>query len=81
MRFEAKLSLYGSNSQSWQRCGIMTVEGQNTDVKSLRVLTRIEPHRLMALIEEDLRRNPWSSFGEIHQRIAGEYQRTRFGGR
>ena len=42
------------------------------DFPSQTTLTRIEPHRLMALIEEDLRRNPWSSFGEIHQRIGRE---------
>jgi ATP-dependent DNA helicase RecG len=35
-------------------------------------LTRIEPHRLRALIIEDLQRYPRSAFGEIHQRIGSE---------
>jgi ATP-dependent DNA helicase RecG len=35
-------------------------------------LKRIEPHRLRALIEEDLRRYPKSSISEIHQRIGKE---------
>jgi ATP-dependent DNA helicase RecG len=42
------------------------------DFPSQTSLTRIEPHRLLALIEEDLQRHPWSSFGEIHQRIGPE---------
>ncbi|MDK3021586.1 ATP-binding protein [Cupriavidus taiwanensis] len=35
-------------------------------------LKRIEPHRLAALIQEDLRRYPLSSIGDIHHRIGGE---------
>ena len=35
-------------------------------------LTRIAPHRLRALIQEDLRRHPNSAFGDIHQRIGEE---------
>lgn len=35
-------------------------------------LKRIEPHRLAALILEDLRRYPHSSIGDIHQRVGGE---------
>lgn len=35
-------------------------------------LTRIEPHRLRALILEDLQRHPGASFGEIHGRIGLE---------
>lgn len=35
-------------------------------------LKRIEPHRLAALILEDLRRYPESAISEIHQRIGGE---------
>lgn len=35
-------------------------------------LKRIAPHRLTALILEDLRRYPRSSISEIHQRIGGE---------
>ncbi|SPC10207.1 ATP-binding protein [Cupriavidus taiwanensis] len=35
-------------------------------------LKRIEPHRLAALIQEDLRRYPQSSIGDIHDRIGGE---------
>ncbi len=39
---------------------------------SQTTLTRIEPHRLQALIVEDLRRHPRSSFGEIRDRIGTE---------
>lgn len=35
-------------------------------------LKRIEPHRLAALILEDLGRYPQSAIGEIRQRIGGE---------
>lgn len=35
-------------------------------------LKRIEPHRLSALILEDLRRYPRSSISNVHQRIGGE---------
>jgi ATP-dependent DNA helicase RecG len=35
-------------------------------------LRRIEPHRLQALIEEDVLRYPGSSSSEIHQRIGPE---------
>nr|QIQ10550.1 hypothetical protein BFBNJELC_00031 [uncultured bacterium] len=35
-------------------------------------LKRIEPHRLAALILEDLRRYPESAISDIHQRIGGE---------
>lgn len=40
-------------------------------------LTRIEPHRLKALIIEDLHRYPGSKIGEIHQRIGKEINRAR----
>ncbi len=35
-------------------------------------LTRIESHRLAALLQEDLERHPCSAFGEIHERIGKE---------
>ena len=35
-------------------------------------LARIEPHRLRALVREDLLRYPWSSSGEIRSRIGDE---------
>ncbi|MGA0199930.1 MAG: ATP-binding protein, partial [Prochlorotrichaceae cyanobacterium] len=41
-------------------------------LKQQTTLKRIEPHRLDALILEDLRLYPSSSFKEIHQRIAPE---------
>ncbi len=40
-------------------------------------LTRIEPHRLEALIIEDLTRYPGSSIGGIHKRIGEEIKRSR----
>jgi ATP-dependent DNA helicase RecG len=39
------------------------------DFSATTTLTRIEPHRLRALILEDLRRHPESAIGDIHQRI------------
>lgn len=35
-------------------------------------LKRIEPHRLAALVLEDLQRYPESAIGDIHRRIGGE---------
>ncbi len=40
-------------------------------------LTRIEPHRLLELIREDLRRYPHSKIGEIHSRIGREINRSQ----
>lgn len=40
-------------------------------------LTRIEPHRLEALILEDVRRYPASQIKDIHQRIGSEIPRAR----
>jgi ATP-dependent DNA helicase RecG len=38
-------------------------------------LTRIEPHRLSALVLEDVQRYPGSSIGDIHERIGSEINR------
>jgi ATP-dependent DNA helicase RecG len=35
-------------------------------------LKRIEPHRLAALVLEDLQRYPKSAISDIHQRVGGE---------
>jgi len=35
-------------------------------------LARIESHRLLALIQEDIKRHPGAAFGEIHERIGQE---------
>lgn len=40
-------------------------------------LKRIEPHRLAALIVEDIGRYPKSKIGELHQRIGAEIPRSR----
>jgi ATP-dependent DNA helicase RecG len=40
-------------------------------------LTRIEPHRLAALIVEDVGRYPTSKIGDIHERIGLEIPRSR----
>lgn len=47
------------------------VEGRRT------TLQLIEPHRLHALILEDLRRHPQSSISEIHNRTAPELPRSQ----
>lgn len=40
-------------------------------------LKRIEPHRLAALIEEDVRRYPRSQISDIHARVGAEVPRTQ----
>ena len=40
-------------------------------------LKRIEPHRLAALVLEDLRRYPESAISDIHRRIGGEIHRKQ----
>lgn len=40
-------------------------------------LKRIEPHRLAALIEEDVRRYPRSQISDIHARVGAEIPRTQ----
>lgn len=40
-------------------------------------LKRIEPHRLAALIEEDVRRYPRSQISDIHTRVGAEIPRTQ----
>ncbi|MBI1284201.1 MAG: ATP-dependent DNA helicase [Thiobacillus sp.] len=45
---------------------------RNLNFASGTTLKRIEPHRLAALILEDLGRYPQSAIGEIRQRIGGE---------
>lgn len=45
---------------------------KNLDFSSTTTLKRIEPHRLAALILEDLERYPRSAIGDIRRRIGGE---------
>ena len=40
-------------------------------------LKRIEPHRLLELVREDLRRYPHSKIGEISARIGAEINRSQ----
>lgn len=40
-------------------------------------LARIEPHRLRALVLEDLRRYPSSAIGEVHRRVGAELARSQ----
>lgn len=44
---------------------------------TVTTLKRIEPHRLLALIREDLRLYPDSPIGKIHQRAAREVSRSQ----
>ena len=46
-------------------------------VPTVTSLARIEPHRLRALVLEDLRRYPASAIGDIHRRIGAELARTQ----
>ena len=47
------------------------------DFSSTTTLSLIEPHRLKALILEDLRRYPGSAISDIHSRTAPELERHR----
>jgi len=47
------------------------------DFSGQTTLKRIEPHRLRALVVEDLKRYPGSAIGDIHRRIGTEINRRR----
>jgi ATP-dependent DNA helicase RecG len=46
-------------------------------VPTVTTLARIEPHRLRALVLEDLRRYPASAIGEVHRRVGAELARAQ----
>lgn len=50
---------------------------QRLDFAGRTTLTRIEPHRLDALVIEDVSRYPDSSIAKIHARIGSEIPRVR----
>ncbi len=50
---------------------------RNLDFTTSTSLKRIEPHRLKALVLEDVKRYPHSKIGEIHQRIGLEIPRAQ----
>ncbi len=50
---------------------------QGADVKLPTTLLRIEPHRLLELVREDLRRYPGSKIGDISVRIGPEVNRSQ----
>ena len=50
---------------------------RGAELKMPTTLLRIEPHRLMELIREDLRRYPGSKIGEISERIGAEVNRSQ----
>ena len=50
---------------------------RGADLKLPTTLLRIEPHRLMDLIREDLRRYPHSKIGEISSRVGLEVSRSQ----
>lgn len=50
---------------------------RGADLKLPTTLLRIEPHRLMELVREDLRRYPRSKIGEIGSRIGPELNRSQ----
>ncbi|MDY6990753.1 MAG: hypothetical protein SWQ30_22150 [Thermodesulfobacteriota bacterium] len=47
------------------------------DFSGPTTLSRIEPHRLKALIVEDLERYPGSAIGDVHARIGSEINRRK----
>jgi len=50
---------------------------RSLDFVGATTLQRIEPHRLLALIMEDIQRYPSSAIGEIHGRVGEEIPRSR----
>ncbi|RZT38460.1 ATP-binding protein [Cupriavidus agavae] len=50
---------------------------RSLDFSTSTTLKRIEPHRLLALIVEDVGRYPLARISEIHQRIGDEIPRSR----
>ncbi|WP_250495335.1 hypothetical protein [Caballeronia sp. GAWG1-1] len=50
---------------------------RNLDFAATTTLKRIEPHRLLALILEDVARYPGSSISQIHQRVGTEIPRSQ----
>ena len=50
---------------------------RSLDFSGTTTLKRIEPHRLLALVVEDVERYPRSKISEIHQRIGPEIPRSR----
>jgi len=50
---------------------------RSLDFSAATTLKRIEPHRLLALIVEDVGRYPQAKISEIHQRIGAEIPRSR----
>jgi len=50
---------------------------RESSIKLPTTLTRIEPHRLLELVREDLRRYPLSKIGDISSRIGAEINRSR----
>lgn len=50
---------------------------RSLDFVGTTTLQRIEPHRLLALLVEDVARYPRSTIGEIHQRVGLEIPRSR----
>ena len=67
---ENKLSVWVHNKTIQKAIESFRVTDEHKDY--LRTLKRIEPHRLVALVLEDLQRYPQSAISEIHQRIGGE---------
>ena len=51
---------------------------RETGLDSRTTLGRIEPHRLQALIVEDVERYPDSAASDIHRRIGSEVRRSAF---
>ncbi|WP_156513288.1 hypothetical protein [Bordetella ansorpii] len=49
---------------------------RSLDFSTSTTLKRIEPHRLLALIVEDVGRYPLTRISEIHQRIGAEIPRS-----
>lgn len=53
---------------------------KSLEITAPTTLSRIQPHRLKALLLEDLKRYPGSAIGDIHKRIGPEIPRTQVKG-
>lgn len=71
-RLPAKGVVEGSGNTRARRYFVAPSLLRGTGIVRRTSLARISPHRLRALIEEDLRRHPGSSSSEIHHRVGPE---------
>jgi len=76
-RLPALALVHTSGRTKGQRYFVDPALLRGAKVPAMTSLARIEPHRLKALVVEDLRRYPSSAIGEIHRRVGAELPRPQ----